>query len=262
VLGDNPIYGYSHFNQHLSEHFKEAHDPDSVMATLRRAEEVGITAWQNTLNERPGQDLTRYREEGGKIQWLCLSAGGTWLENPDLVFEAAKLNPIGMAPHGGGVGARCLRESRLEELKEILKRIRDTGVMVGISAHDVELIQIAEDEDWDVDYYMTALYNLAAGRREFEEKFGHSPMGEIYLREHRDRMCEVIRKTDKPCIAFKVLAAGRLVNSPDQIRSEFEYALKNIKPTDTLLIGMYQKWNDQLGENAAIVSDLCSGDLV
>jgi len=258
ILGDNPIYGYSHFNQHLSEHFKESHDPDSVISTLKRAEEVGITAWQNTLNERPAQDLARYREEGGKIQYLCLSAGGTWLENPDLVFEAAKHNPIGMAPHGGGVGARCLREGRLDELKDILKRIRDAGVMVGISAHDVELVQIAEDEAWDVDYYMTAFYNLAGAHREFEEKFGHAPLSEVYLREHRERMCAAVRQADKPCIAFKVLAAGRLVNSPDQIRTEFEYALNNIKPTDSILVGMYQKWGDQIGQNAETIANLCA----
>jgi hypothetical protein len=61
----------------------------------------------------------------------------------------------------------------------------------------------------------------------------------------------------KPCIAFKVLAAGRAVGSPDQIREEFAFALKNIKPTDVLLVGMYQKFNDQLGENATMVAELC-----
>ena len=70
-------------------------------------------------------------------------------------------------------------------------------------------------------------------------------------------MCEVIRKTDKPCIVFKVLAAGRLIGSSDQIRSELEFALTNIKASDVLLLGMYQKLNDQIGENAEIVSSIC-----
>ena len=48
IIGDNPIYGYSHFNQLLSQHQRDAHSPDQVMATLKRAEEVGIKAWQNT----------------------------------------------------------------------------------------------------------------------------------------------------------------------------------------------------------------------
>jgi len=257
IIGDNPIYGYSHFNQLLSQHQRDAHSPDQVMATLKRAEEVGIKAWQNTMTERSLSDLLRYREEGGTIKWLCLSAGAQWYDDPERVFEAARYHPIGMAPHGGGVGDRCLREGKLGHLKDILKRIRDSGVLVGLSVHDPLLIQIAEDEAWDVDYYMTALYHLRGAREEFEQKFGHAPLGEIYLREHRIKMCEQIQQTSKPCLAFKVLAAGRAVASKEQVKHEFEFALKNIKPIDALLIGMYQKFGDQIGENAALISELC-----
>ncbi len=259
IMGDNPIYGYAHFNQLLSEHQKEVNTSDQVMATLRRAEEVGINAWQNTLTERSAADLQRYRDEGGAIHYFCLSRGGYWYDDPSLIDEAAKHNPIGMAPHGSGVGGRCFQENRLDHLRDILKRIRNTGVMVGLSVHNPRIIEIAEEEDWDIDYYMTALYYLQGAREDFEQKFGYQPLGEIYLREHRDRMCRIIRSTDKPCIAFKVLAAGRAINSKNQIREEFDFTLKNIKPNDILLVGMYQKFNDQLGENAAMIAELCQG---
>jgi len=257
IMGDNPIYGYSHFNQLLSEHQREANTSDQVMATLRRAEEVGINAWQNTLTERSAADLQRYRDEGGAIHYFCLSGGGNWYEDPSLIDEAARHGPIGMAPHGSGVAGRCLKENRLGHLRDILKRIRNTGAMVGLSVHNPRLIDIAEAEDWDIDYYMTALYYLEGAQKEFERKFGYPPLGEIYLREHRDRMCRIIRNTAKPCIVFKVLAAGRTINSKDRIREEFGFALNNIKTSDVLLVGMYQKFNDQLGENAATVADLC-----
>ena len=55
-------------------------------------------------------DLARYREEGGRIQWLCLSPG-RWYDEPHRVAEAARWGPIGIAPHGGGIGDRCLREN-------------------------------------------------------------------------------------------------------------------------------------------------------
>ena len=257
IMGDNPIYGYSHFNQLLSEHQREANTSDQVMATLRRAEEVGINAWQNTLTERSAADLQRYRDEGGAIHYFCLSGGGNWYEDPSLIDEAARHGPIGMAPHGSGVAGRCLKENRLGHLRDILKRIRNTGALVGLSVHNPRLIDIAEEEDWDIDYYMTALYYLEGAQKEFERKFGYPPLGEIYLREHRDRMCRKINSTDRPCIVFKVLAAGRTINSKDRIREEFAFALNNIKTSDVLLVGMYQKFNDQLGENAATVADLC-----
>lgn len=259
IMGDNPIYGYSHFNQLLSGHQKEANSSDQVMATLRRAEEVGVNAWQNTLTERSAADLRRYRDEGGAIHYFCLSGGGNWYDDPSLIDEAAGHHPIGMAPHGSGVAGRCLRENRLDHLLDILKRIRDAGVMVGLSVHNPRVIEIAEEEDWDIDYYMTALYYLQGAQEEFERKFGYAPLGEIYLREHRDHMFGIIRDTAKPCIVFKVLAAGRAIGSKHQIRTEFAYTIDNIKSNDILLVGMYQKFGDQLGENAAMIAELCAG---
>ena len=257
VIGDNPIYGYSHFNQLLSQHYVEWHTSDQVMETLRRAEEVGINAWQNSLTERSAADMRRYREEGGQIQWFALSWSDEWYRNPDKVFEDAKLGPAAMAPHGGGVGDRCLREGKLDLLQDILKRIRDAGALVGLSAHNPRLIEAAEEEGWDVDYYMTALYHLSAARREFAEKFGYEPLGEVYLRDHRDRMLDVVAQASKPCLVYKVLAAGRAIQSRARIRGEFHYALRRMKADDALLIGMYQKYGDQIGENAQLIVELC-----
>ena len=228
------------------------------MTTLKRAEEAGINAWQNSITERSLSDLQQYRDAGGTMRWFCLSRGSVWYEEPDKVFEDAKHNPFGMAPHGGGVGQRCLRENRLDLLQDILKRIRDTGVLVGLSVHDPKLVHIAEDEGWDIDYYMTALYNLHGGSEKFREKFGYAPLGEVYAREDRVEMCEAIQRTDKPCIIFKVLAAGRTIGSPQQIREEVKFALENSKPNDVLLLGMYQQFSDQIGENAVLISELCA----
>ncbi len=257
VIGDNPIYGYSHFNQLLSQHQQEYHTPERVVATLKRAEEAGLNAWQNSLTERSLSDLQRYRNEGGTLNWFCLSPGGLWYDEPDAVFEAAKHDPFGMAPHGGGVGHRCLREKRLDHLQDILKRVRDTGTLVGLSVHDPRLLHIAEDEDWDIDYYMTGLYNLHGGAEKFREKFGYAALGEIYAREDRDEMCKAIQRTDKPCLIFKVLAAGRTIGNPDQIREEVKFAIENTKPIDPLLLGMYQQFGDQIGQNAQLVTELC-----
>ena len=257
ILGDNPLYGYSHFNRLLSQHQTEYHTPEQVLGTLARAEQVGITAWQNTMDERSMADLRAHREAGGVIRWLCLSTS-SWLDDRAGISKAAALDPIGMAPHGGGIGDRCFREGRIDELKDILARIRDTGKRVGLSVHNPDLLKTAEDEAWDVDYYMAGLYHLQGAAREFEEKFGHRPLSEVYLREHRDVMCEVVRQTAKPCIAFKVLAAGRAIGSSDQLRAEFRYALERIKPTDSILVGMYQTFGDQVGENAALVADICA----
>src|SRR5712692_9955602 len=95
ILGGNPIYGHSHFNKLFSQHQTAWHTPDRVLALVQRAEEAGINTWQNSYAERTLQDLDRYREAGGKIQWLCLGKGD-WEQKPEQVEQAAKRKPIGI----------------------------------------------------------------------------------------------------------------------------------------------------------------------
>jgi len=56
--------------------------------------------------------------------------------------DAAKHKPIGMAPHGA-LAERLYREKKLNVLTDLLKRIRNQGVLVGLSAHNPALIELA-----------------------------------------------------------------------------------------------------------------------
>jgi len=63
-------------------------------------------------------------------------------------------------------------------------------------------------------------------------------------------MCETIRRIDKPCVAYKILAAGR--NEPE---AAFEYAFANIKPTDPVCVGVYTEHHpDQVAEDVALTA--------
>jgi len=256
ILGGNPIYGHSHFNKLLSQHQTAWHTPERVQALLQRTEQMGINTWQNSYAERTLQDLDRYRESGGKMHWLCLGKGD-WEQRPQRIEEAAKRKPIGIAPHGG-TGEKLHREKRIDVLTDLLKRIRQTGVLVGLSAHNPALIELAEEKGWDVDYYMCCLYYLTRPRDECQKLLGRDlPLGEIYLPSDPPRMFDVVKAARKPCLVYKVLAAGRRIASRAEIRTCFETALKNIKATDGMIVGMYQEFGDQVGENIAIVRELC-----
>ncbi len=177
---------------------------------------------------------------------------------PEQLDDAAKHRPLGIAPHGA-LAERLHRQNRLGVLTDLLKRIRDRGVLVGLSAHNPALIELAEEKGWDVDYFMCCLYYLTRPRDEFKKLLGdHLPIGEIYLPSDPPRMFSVIKATRKPCLVYKVLAAGRRISTPAEIRSCFETALSNIKPTDALIVGMYQQLGDQVGENSALVREICS----
>jgi hypothetical protein len=255
IIGGNPVYGYSHFNKHFDRHLTAWHTPERVLELLRRCEACGINTWQNSYAERTLSDLDRYRADGGAMNWLCLGKPD-WETQPDRIADAAKRKPIGIAPHGA-LNERLFRQGKLNVLTDLLKRIRDTGVLVGLSAHDPRLILLAEEKGFDVDYYMTCLYYLTRPKDETRALLGGDlPLGEVYLPTDPPRMFKAIQSTKKPCLVYKVLAAGRRVASPSEVRQCFETALANIKPTDALIVGMYQQWGDQVGENSALVRKL------
>jgi hypothetical protein len=256
IIGGNPVYGHAHFNKILSKYFTDWHTPDRVMALLRRCQEVGINTWQNSYSERTLADIDRYRTEGGTMHWLCLGKPD-WDRFPEHIDEAAKHQPIGIAPHGA-LAERLHRQNKLTTLTDQLKRIRDQGVLVGLSAHNPALIELAEEKGWNVDYYMCCLYYLTRPREEIQKALGpHLPLGEIYLPSDPPRMLRVVQAVRKPCLVYKVLAAGRRIESPAEIRRCFEIALSGIKASDALIVGMFQQQQDQVGENASLVRQIC-----
>ena len=252
IIGGNPIYGFSHFNRLLSAHQTAWHTPDRVVELLRHCETKGLNTWQMSYHERSVSDLAQYRAAGGRMNWLGLGKPD-WDQHPEFFEEAAKLKPIGIAPHGA-LAERLRRQNKLGTLTDLLKRIRDTGVLVGLSSHDPALITLCEEKGWDVDYYMCALYYLTRPRDELERILGPSlPLGEIYLPTDPPPMFAAIQGTRKPCLAYKILAAGRRVENAAQVRQCFETAFANIKPGDAVIVGMYQQLGDQVAENASIV---------
>lgn len=255
IIGGNPIYGHSHFNRILSTYQTDWHTPDRVVQLLRHAEEQGINTWQNSYAERTLSDLDKFREAGGTMNWLCLGKPD-WDKNPHLIADAAKRKPIGIAPHGA-LAEKLHRDRKLDVLKDLLKRIRDTDVLVGLSAHNPAVIQLAEERGWDVDYYMCCLYYLTRPAAEFKQLMGGEiPLGEVYLPSDPPRMYHVVRSTKKPCLVYKILAAGRLTDSPALVENAFKAAFANIKPNDALIVGMYLQQQDQVAQNAQLVRKL------
>ena len=259
IIGGNPIYGYSHFNQLYSEHQRAWHTPERVVQLLKHSEGQGLNTWQCSYAERSLADLDLYRSAGGKMNWLCLGKPD-WDEHPEQIEDAAKHKPIGIAPHGA-LGERLHRQNKIDKLADLLKRIRDAGggngCLVGLSAHNPALIELAEEKGWDLDYYMCCLYYLTRPAEEFRNILGAElPLGEIYLPGDPPKMFRVIQQTRKPCLAYKVLAAGRRIGSPAERRRCFESAFANLKPTDAVIVGMDQQFSDQVAENAAVVRNL------
>ena len=59
-------------------------------------------------------------------------------------------------------------------------------------------------------------------------------------------MTQVIRQVKQPCLAFKILGAGRHTSSQKEVMAAFKYAFENIKPTDGVIVGMFPWFFDEV----------------
>jgi hypothetical protein len=244
IVGGNPISGNSHWSRERDEEMMDYFTAANAKKLLRRCEELGINTWQSRGDRHILRLLREYRNEGGTIQWIAQTA--TEMADPFRnVAEIARMRPIGIYHHGSRTD-RLWLAGEIDSVQDILKAIRDQGVLVGLGSHVPEALEYVEEKGWDVDFYMTCFYNI---NRRIDGK-------EAYLPEDRERMVRFIRSTRKPCLAFKVLAAGRNATTPEQLRAAFQYAFANIKPGDAVVVGMFPKYRDEPGENVAIVREI------
>jgi len=252
IIGSNTFNGYSYSLPSLDLHMREWFTPDNVCKILRMAEQNGINTHQFSYHERAMSDLKKFQAGGGKLQWFLLG-GGAMKDDLSLIPQAAKLGPIGIVHHGGVTDQR-FRAGEHAKVHEFLKRVRDAGVMVGMSSHQPRNIEYAEEKNWDIDFYMACFHQLSRPKQELKKMLGEIPIGKtVFLEGDPARMCKVIQSTRKTCLAFKILGAGRSAESREDLEQAFKFAFDNIKPYDAVIVGMYPRFKDEVKENAGIV---------
>lgn len=256
ILGGNPFSGGSHTSVEMDQAFVDYYTTENIKACLREAQAHGVNATQLRADRHIMRILREFGNEGGKLHWIAQTAS----ELRDLeghIRHTAASGAMAIYHHGTRTDG-LWREGRIDEVNELLKVMRETGVAVGLGTHLPQVIEYAEERGWDVDYYMACFYTL--GRpRPLNGTLGQFLPGEIYDDADRERMVQTIRATEKTCLAFKILAASRKCGSPEEVRAAFAYALENIKPQDAVVVGMFQRDLNQVAMNSGFVRELLGG---
>jgi hypothetical protein len=224
--------------------------PERVQDLLGHCERLGINTWQSG----PGnlEAYQAYQGQGGRMHYISLARHDP--DQPDLLDRLVSAGTIGIAHHGE-VTDWLWKNDQIEEVREYCKAIRETGSMVGISTHIPAVVDHIVSEGWDVDFFMCCVYERHRTPEELGALLGDVPipLGEVYLEGDPPRMFKVMRQTEKPCLAFKILAAGRLCDREEWVEQAFEATFRQIKPNDAAIVGMYPEYEDQAAINAAHV---------
>lgn len=250
VAGWNPIIGSSHSTPNLRHAMLEYFTLERTVEFLAQCERAGISAWQFDHSEKSVAAIRQRREQGTQMKFICLHAERTTdAPIPQVVRDVA---PIAMV-HQGGVTDALFRAGKSQQVHDFVKRVHDAGMLAGVSSHCPQNIQRVADEGWENDLFMCCFYHINRPREEQQKLLGRVVVHEPYLESDPVEMTAVIRQVRQPCLGFKILAAGRLCWSKPSVNRAFKFAFANIKPTDGVIVGMFPRYADEVGEDAGCV---------
>src|SRR5437016_9378119 len=133
IIGGNPFSGNSHMSPELDGEMADWYTNERIKAALFEAERHGITAMLSRGDRHIIRMNREYRNEGGKLDWICQIAS----ELADLkghIRQAAASGAMAIYHHGTRTD-NLWHAGKIDEAHELLKAMRDTGVVVGFGSH-------------------------------------------------------------------------------------------------------------------------------
>jgi hypothetical protein len=254
MLGGNPFKGHSHSTQEMNEEMLRYFTMENIKKTLRRCEELGMTSFSVRNDAQMVAMMREYRNEGGKMRWVAQTAPEL-SPFPTYVNECKRHGACAIYLHGT-ITDTLVKENNISELKERLAVIRQTGLPVGLCTHMPEVVGKSDAENWDVDFYMVCVYNLSRVDRVSSAVTGYPQFDEPFFEEDRAAAFAAMRGTKKPCIAFKVLGAGRRAATQADVRKALTETYRSIKANDAVMVGMFPRDADQPYENIKMAEEI------
>lgn len=248
ILGGNYIAGGSHLSPFIDKEIKNYFTEEKIIQFVKKCMQSGINTWQSSGGHV--EVFQKLKQRGHKLNYISLG-----YEEDNIKLEKfRKTGTIGVAHHGEFTD-QYYKNDKIHLVQEYCKKIRDAGLMVGVSTHMPQVMKHILNKDWDIDFFMCCLYERHRSREQLQDLLGEVPIpvGEVYLESDPYRMFNVIKQTEKPCLVFKILAAGRKCQNQETVRETFKTTFKEIKPNDAVIVGMHPVHEDQAQLNSEYV---------
>ncbi len=242
IIGANPFGGFSHQNAKRNAEMLAFNTVDKIVETWHLAEQAGInTMITNNETTHVIDALRKYLSGGGKLQWI---AQVSWRMNHNMmqaIDDAIEIGCKAIYFHGALIDNLYLSRDE-KSLIEWAGYVKRAGIPVGVAGHATETHYWVDSLDV-VDFHAIPFFNCGSVHTDGGEKFELKDM---------PRAVECINAIKKPCIAYKILGAGRI-----DAKMAFNYAFESIKDTDVVNVGMYRGDNDNMVQNnAEMVCDI------
>ncbi len=245
LIGANPFGGYSHQTEERDIAMRSFHTEAQIFETWDRAWKAGINTFV-TNNETPHviEATAKYLANGGKMQWVAQLNGRLLKNMEEAIDQAIKYGAVAGYFHGMLVDDLFAAKDA-ETLKRWVDHARKRNFVIGCAGHNVNTHYWVDTLNL-VDFHAVPFFNCGS----VHSKIG----GEKFQLDDVFEAVKLIRYLKKPCIAYKVLGAGRI-----DARMGFDFAVRNIKPGDVVNVGMHRGDNDNMvEENVAIFEQLLS----
>lgn len=252
ITGSNTINAGSHLSHLVNRSMQEYFTLDNTIDYFARCSEFGINTFQGS-NSRNFEVWNSSKGPDESRNFISLIKERD--SKSGITIEYARKNKFLGLAHHGEVTDRMFKTGQLHKIEDFLKRIRDAGILVGVSTHMPNVVDFVESRGWDIDFFMCCVYERHRSAEELKKKLGYVPLPvrEVYLEEDPPRMYKMIQQTDKTCLAFKILAAGRVCDKQMLLEKAFSDAFSGIKTRDAVIVGMFPKWTDHIGINVGLV---------
>lgn len=245
IIGANPFGGFSHQNRERDQEMVAYYTPDRIKETWARAWAAGIKT-MITNNETPHviKTTAEYIAEGGPLQWIAQVSGSNFPNMQSALDGAIKIGCKAAYLHGGFVDGLYKKKDE-KALREYIRHGQSKGIPMGVAGHHPDVHYWVDSLDL-VDFHVVCFFNCGSL---------HSGQGHKFKLADVFPAAECTRKIEKPCIAYKIMGAGRI----DPVMA-FEFAFENIKPGDVVNVGMHRGDKDNMvEENVALVRSILEG---
>jgi len=240
LLGANPFGGFSHQNKARNEEMVAYSTPARIKETWERAHAAGINTMV-TNNETPHviNTTAEYLAEGGPLQWVAQVAYRSYGTVEAALDRAVEIGACAAYLHGG-ITDQCYAEQDEAFMRRAIRYGQSLGIPMGVAGHSPEAHRWVNSLEL-VDFHTVCFFNCGSLHYGKGDKFY---LGDVF------RAVDVINEIEKPCIAYKIMGAGRI-----EAAMAFEYAFESIKPGDVVNVGMHRGDNDNMvEENVALVA--------